>query len=261
VPATIAPIPPTITLAPTTITPVPPTRPAGAGFGRLAFSSNRHGNPEIYVVNLAGGEPRRLTNSNANDWLPDWSPDGTRIAFTSNRRQGSYDLWGMDGSGGGLKSLVTTDAWDEYARWAPDGRRLALSTTALTQGIANSEIFVRRPEGSLQQRTNSTAEDQWPDWSPDGRIVYTEGFKGSSEWDLYVMNGDGSNRQVWMGGPTCDVQPTWSPDGQWIAFIRISRDTNGNGLADEDDAGDVWIGDVGGGGLRQLKRQRLGRRG
>jgi Tol biopolymer transport system component len=66
------------------------------------------------------------------------------------------------------------------------------------------------------------------------------------------MNGDGSNRIVWLGGPTCDVQPTWSPDGQSIAFLRIAHDTNGNGHIDELDAGDVWVGNAKGGGLRQL---------
>jgi Tol biopolymer transport system component len=66
------------------------------------------------------------------------------------------------------------------------------------------------------------------------------------------MNGDGSNLQVLVGGPACDLQPSWSPDGLWIAFVRISRDTNGNGQIDEDDAGDVWVGRASGGGLQQL---------
>jgi serine/threonine protein kinase/Tol biopolymer transport system component len=261
-PATDTPAPPTETppLAfdtpvPATDTPVPPTKTPGPTSGRLAFTSKRDGNPEIYVVDLAGGSPVRLTNNQANDWLPDWAPDGaagaSRIAFTSNR-QGGYDLWAMAGDGSGALALVTTDAWDDYARWAPDGRQLALSTTSLTQGVANSEIFVRRADGQLVQRTSSTAEDQWPDWSPDGRIVYTEGFKGSSNWDILIMSTDGSNWSVWLGGPACDVQPTWSPDGQWIAFLRVPRDTNGNGQVDELDAGDVWVGRVSGGELRQL---------
>jgi TolB protein len=100
--------------------------------------------------------------------------------------------------------------------------------------------------------TNSTAEDQWADWSPDGRLAYTEGFKGDGDWDIYVVNGDGSGRTTWLGEPTCDIQPTWSPDGQWIAFLRVSGDTNGNGAIDFEDMGDVWVGRASGGGLRQL---------
>lgn len=249
VPPSDTPQPPTDTPRPPTDTPVPLL--PSARFGRVAFSSNRDGNPEIYVVNLADGEPIRLTNNNANDWLPDWSPDGSGIAFTSHRT-GSYDLWVMRGDGSGQTPWVSTGAWDEYARWAPDSERLSLSTTATTEGVDNSEIFVRQRDGSLQRITYSRAEDQWADWSPDGRIIFAEGFKDQSNWDLHVMNADGSNRSVWLGGPACDVQPAWSPNGQWIAFLRISRDTNGNGRIDYEDAGDVWVGQASGGDLRQL---------
>jgi serine/threonine protein kinase len=239
---------------PTDVIP-PPTRVPDPHFGRLAFRSNRHGNPEIYAVSLEGGNPSRLTNSSAVDWLPDWSPDGTAIAFTSSRR-GSYDLWRMGANGGGQTALVTTEAWDDYARWAPDGRRLAFSSTALTQGVANSEIFLRKANGGLVQRTSSTAENQWPDWSPDGRIIFSEGFKGTSNWDIFVMDGDGSNRKLWLGGASCDVQASWSPDGEQIVFIRLGGDTNGNGLIDEEDAGDVWVRHASGGAPRQLTSGR-----
>jgi len=255
-PPSATPIPPTDTQPPPTNTPLPPTRtpppPAPpAHFGRLAFSSNRDGNPEIYVVRLEGGSPVRLTQNNANDWLPDWSPDGTKIAFTSHRT-GSYDLWVMRADGSAQTSWVATGAWDDYARWAPDGQRISLSTTANTQGVPNSEIFVRRPNGSLQQVTHSTAEDQWADWSPDGRIIFTEGYKDGSDWDIYIVNGDGSGRTTWLDDANCDVQPTWSPDGNWIAFLRITNDTNGNGRIDYEDAGSVWVGRASGGGLRRI---------
>jgi TolB protein len=249
---TPTPAPTTATSAPATATSASPTAaPAGPRFGRLAFTSRRDGNPEIYVVYLAGGRTVRLTTNEVDDWLPDWTLDGSRIAFTSNRQEG-YDTWVMDGDGQGQTRLLTTSAWDDYPRWAPDGTRLALATTATTEGVANSEIYVSGPYGELLRLTNTTAEDQWPDWSPDGRIIFSEGFKGTSDWDLYVMNGDGSGRSLWLGGPTCDIQPTWSPDGRWVAFIRNANDTNGNGVVDEEDAGDLWVARADGTGLRQL---------
>ena len=249
---------PTATATPTnepsdtpTPTKTPPPPAPDAAFGRMAFTSNRDGNIEIYVIDLASGNTRRLTNNGANDWLPDWSPDGSTLAFTSNR-SGGYDLWTMNSDGSSQRPAVTTDAWDDYARWSPNGRRLALSTTAVTDGVPNSEIFVWRADSGLSQVTRTGAEDQWPDWSPDGRLIYCEGSKGQSNWDLITINADGSSRIVWLGDPTTDVQGTWSPDGNWIAFIRVAGDTNGNGVRDEQDAGDVWVGRAAGGGLRQL---------
>jgi Tol biopolymer transport system component len=217
----------------------------------MAFTSERDGNPEIYVVNLPDGDVRRLTANSAVDWLPDRAPDGQRLAFTSDR-SGGYDLWVMRADGSEQTSVVATGAWDDYPRWAPDGQRLALVSTGITAGVPNAEIFVRLADGNLAQRTATTLEDQWPDWSPDGRIAYCEGTKGTSNWDIYIMNGDGSNASPWLGGGTCDVKPTWSPDGRWIAFARVPRDSNGNGQIDEEDAGDVWVGRVDGSGLRQL---------
>jgi TolB protein len=243
---------PTDTPPPPTDTLPPPTQPPAAYLGRLAFSSNRHGGPEIYVVDLgAGGTPQRLTNNSANDWLPDWSPDGTRIVFTSER-SGNYDSWVMNADGGNPSAWVATAAWDEYPRWAPDGQRISFSSTARTGGVDNSEIFVRQANGSLTRVTQTQAENQWADWSPDGRLAYTEGYQGDSNWDIYLSNADGSNRTLWLGGPGRDVQPTWSPDGARIAFLRLAYDTNGNGIIDFEDAGDVWVGQAGGGGLRQL---------
>ena len=158
--------------------PLPPPEPPVAS-GRLAFSSNRDGRPEIYVLNLDTGALQRVTNNGADDWLPDWSPDGGRLAFTS-ARTGSYDLWVSRPDGGGQELWVGTAAWDEYPRWAPDGQRLSFSATAKTNGVDNSEIWVRQSNGSLVRVTTSQAEDQWADWSPDGRLAYTEGFKADS---------------------------------------------------------------------------------
>jgi Tol biopolymer transport system component/predicted Ser/Thr protein kinase len=234
-----------------TPTPTPAKNTPAVNLGRLAFSSNRDGNPEIYVIDLASGTTTRLTNNSANDWLPDWSPDGSRIVFTSNRT-GSYDLWAMNGDGSGQELIVATAAWDDYGHWSPNGQRLALSTTAKTDGVANSEIHVWSSGGGLNRLTYTQAEDQSPDWSPDGRIIYCEGLRGQSNWDLWVINADGSSATVLVGGPAVDTKPAWSPDGQWIAFIRAPGDNNGNGAVDEEDAGDVWVARADGSGLRQL---------
>ena len=71
-----------------------------------------------------GGNVRRLTRHPALDYWPVWSPDGQRIAFTSNR-DGNYEIYVMDADGRNLRNLTHHPAQDNYAAWSPDSRRLA----------------------------------------------------------------------------------------------------------------------------------------
>ena len=100
--------------SPRAATSPPPTKvPAGPRFGRLAFTSWRDGNPEIYVINLAGGNPVRLTTNEVNDWLPDWTPDGRHLVFDGLMEENpddhyreSYDVIDIDGA-----RVLFEDGW------------------------------------------------------------------------------------------------------------------------------------------------------
>jgi TolB protein len=102
------------------------TAPAGAGT-RVVFMSSRDGNWEIYTVGLNGGGQQRLTENNAQDGLPTWSPDGKSIAFVSNR-SGAWAIWVMNADGGNQRKLFDlgggygSGAYDwtfERISWAP----------------------------------------------------------------------------------------------------------------------------------------------
>jgi Tol biopolymer transport system component/LysM repeat protein len=100
--------------------------PAGSG-SRVAFMSARDGNWEVYLLDMAGGAPKRLTNNNAQDGLPTWSPDGKSIAFVSNRG-GTWAIWVMNADGSNQRKLFDLGggygsgelAWtNERISWAP----------------------------------------------------------------------------------------------------------------------------------------------
>ena len=96
-----------------------PQLPAGvvARRQKLAFMSNRDGNPEIYVVNRDGSGLRRLTNHPENDVTPTWSPSGNQIAFTSNRT-GRPQIWIMNADGSGQQQ-ITRETWCDRPTWSP----------------------------------------------------------------------------------------------------------------------------------------------
>ena len=186
----------------------PAWSPDGA---RIAFTSDRDGNTEIYAMNADGSGVTRLTDHSAFDGGAAWSPDGARIAFTSDRG-GITDIYAMNADGSGVTNLTNHSAHDSHPTWSPDGTRIAFAS----RRDGNAEIYAMNADGSGVTRLTSDSElDLHPAWSPDGaRIAFTSYRDGDPE--IYVMNADGSgvtrltNRNARV--------PAWSPDGARIAF-------------------------------------------
>ncbi len=84
---------------------------------RIAFSSDRDGNYEIYVMNADGSGQTRLTDNEALEWFPTWSPDGRRIAFSSDR-DGNWDIYVMNADGSGQTRLTDNEGWDLLPSWS-----------------------------------------------------------------------------------------------------------------------------------------------
>ena len=246
---------PTSTLAPTAtptptpeLSPVPTSTPKPTATpslppvgGRIVFTRKTtpwsNSTSEIWVLDLDTDLALQLTHNNAVDWIPSWSPDGTRIAFTSNREE-NYDLWVMDADGGNQRPWITLAAWDEYARWSPDGLRLALASTGETSGVWNSEIFIAASNSDMRRVTFNTGADEWPAWSPDGRWLACSSDR-DGYMNIYLFSAaDGGNITNWTADTASNVQPAWSPDGEWIAFIRRVQSAPG----EVSDFGNVWVG-------------------
>ena len=173
---------------------------------RLAVVVSIDGAPEIFVVDVDGRNPRRLTRDKAIDVSPTWSPDGRRIAFVSDRT-GQPNLYVMDADGGNLRRLTFGGGYHTAPAWSPDGRWIAYEKRVAGQ----FDIWLIDPEGGGEMPlVTHSRSDESPTWAPDGRkLAFHSRRTGRPE--IFVVDVDGENvRQITRGGGD-NTQPHWGP--------------------------------------------------
>ncbi|MCA0454684.1 MAG: DUF4082 domain-containing protein [Chloroflexi bacterium] len=171
---------------------------------KIAFSSRRDGNNELYVINQNGTGLTRLTNNIRNDILPNFSPDGTKIAFES-KRDGYTSIYTINVDGTNLTKLAGTGQFDGTPAWSPDGTKIAFTSGR----DGNFEIYTMNSNGSgIIRLTNTPSMDYWATWSPDGnQLAFVSDRNGNM--DIFVMNVNGSNVQQVTNNSEFDDAPCW----------------------------------------------------
>ena len=171
---------------------------------RVAFSSTRDGNPEIYVANRDGSNVRRITNHPSIDITPTWSPTGTQIAFTSDR-SGTPQIY-VVGSDGLNVSKRSSDGYCDRPTWSPAPyNEIAYSSRS---GPGFDIRVIDLATGQSTALTNGEGTNESPAYSPNGRhIVFTSTRAGKVQ--VFTMARDGKNvRQVTRTGN--NEKPDWS---------------------------------------------------
>ncbi|RJP50286.1 MAG: hypothetical protein C4583_10840 [Anaerolineaceae bacterium] len=218
---------PDFTPTPTfTFTPAP--TPRGGGLGQFAFASDRSGIPQIYIASIEEGNPVVITNMPDGACQPAWSPDGTRLVFTSPcaSRDATFAnsaLYIINADGSGLSPLLAESGGDFDASWSPDGTHIAFASwrtgrpSIFSYDLATSEVTL------LFESTGVFMEAHSPVWSPfNNQILYViRKFEIYEIWSM-TDTGKGQTQLVYSGGDYYNLDPAWAPDGKFILFSQRS---------------------------------------
>jgi serine/threonine-protein kinase len=188
---------------------------------RVALAEVSESNTDIWVKSLPDGPRSRLTRDDAIDWRPEWSPDGTRITFSS-ARTGAGAIWSRAADGTGVPELLF-DGFEVNGQgfWDPTGEWLVLRTAGGTNQNSMRDIFAIRPgldSVATPLLATPDMQEEEPAISPDGKwIAYAANETGNVE--IFVRpfpNVDDGKVQVSTQG---GIAPMWAHSGRELFFL------------------------------------------
>jgi WD40 repeat protein len=196
---------------------------------------------DIYVYDLKGGPPTRLTFDGRTNIRPEWSPDGKRIMYVSDAGGGSLRLWVKSADGAGGPALLTDIDGIYGGEWSPDGRWIVYRTDASVTG--SRDILAIRADGDSTPvpLAATPAQELAPAISPDGHwLAYTSDVNG---FDQVFVRPFPEGADLWQVSSGNGTAPRWSHDGRRIFF--------------QDDRGRMLVADVSTSPTFRVERERV----
>jgi len=193
---------------------------------QIAISDNSQGDHEslVYIVPIAGGTPRRITQKSPSYWHG-WSPDGKTLAFVGQRNS-EFDIYAIPAGGGEETRLTTAKGLDDGPEYSPDGKYIYFNS----ERTGHMQIWRMKPEGSEQEQVFSDDLNNWfPHISPDGQwmvfLTYGADVTGHPEnKDVMLRLMSLADKKITVlaklfGGQGTINVPSWSPDSKELAFV------------------------------------------
>jgi hypothetical protein len=188
--------------------------------GEVLLVSNRGGSADIYAFErTAPGQLHQLTSAEGAEISPAYSPDGSRIAFVTDRH-GEGEIYVMDADGTNERRLTTTPAMEGDPTWTPDGSQILYHSDA----GQSWQVWIMNADGSNQRQLTSGEAVNWqPAVSPDGETVAFVSARDGS-FDVFLMNLDGTNQRnvTNTAAPVNEQVPAWV-DENTLAYVREDR--------------------------------------
>ena len=193
---------------------------------------------QVTTVSPTGKNPQTLTSGPALNWHPMFSPDGSKIAFTSNRDGGDWELYVMNANGSNEVRITNRNGEDSMPCWSPDGSKIYY----MYSDAADIKIWRMDPDGTDAEAVSTgTGYDAYPVVNPAGtKIVFARNIGVNQQ--VYTMDIDGGNIAELPNASGADAEfaPRWSADGSKIVYFWRASGTSGDRIhvCDADGAND-----------------------